>query len=143
MYNTVNQNIIPTPVCTSLNYIMEYGIQAEDKRNYKYLLNIITLRRNIRLKVLNLVSMKYYILIVILLANLSSLIAQQTFEKIISKPEDQKINSIIEDTLGNYCMVGKIKNINTGLYAGYLVRIDSLGNLMNEKEFQDSDTTMC
>jgi hypothetical protein len=85
---------------------------------------------------------KFHVTFIITILIFSNYIfAQQTFEKIISKPEDQKINSIIEDTLGYYCMVGKIKNINTGLYAGYLVRIDSLGNLMNEKEFQDSDTT--
>ena len=85
--------------------------------------------------------MKYYILIIILLAIFPPLIAQKTFEKIISKHEDQKINNIIEDTLGNYCMVGRINNINTDLSSGYLVRIDSLGNLMNEIEFQGSDTT--
>jgi len=77
----------------------------------------------------------------ILLSHISLLIAQQTFEKTISKPEDQKINSIIEDSLGNYCMVGKVKNISTGLYSGYIVKIDSLGSLIEEKEFQGSDTT--
>lgn len=69
--------------------------------------------------------------------------AQHTFEKMIISTEDQIINSIIEDINGNYVMVGRIKNNNTSHFNGYLLRIDSEGNLIQNEEYGQNDTSAC
>ena len=68
------------------------------------------------------------------------ILAQQTFEKIISEPEDQIINHIIEDNDGNFIMVGRIKNNETSLFNGYLIKIDSTGDLIQGETISLDDT---
>jgi hypothetical protein len=68
-----------------------------------------------------------------LITNLLLLVSvhSQYFSKLISNPTDQIINSVIEDTNGNYILAGRIEK-SQGIYEGYLIKIDSLGNLLNE-----------
>ena len=80
----------------------------------------------------------YFILLIVFLAN--KLSAQQTFEKIIVTPEDQVIYQTVEDDVGSYVMVGKMHNIETGFPSGYIIKIDSVGNLIQSKTIQYSDT---
>jgi hypothetical protein len=69
--------------------------------------------------------------------------AQNTFEKILSNPEDQVINSIIEYEYGNFIMVGRIKNKETNQYNGYLLKIDSTGEVIQESIISPNDTVSC
>jgi len=78
------------------------------------------------------------LILLVFLAN--GLFAQHAFEKTITRPEDQVINQIIEDNDGNYVMVGRIKNNETSKYNGYLIKIDSTGNLIQEKTISPNDT---
>ncbi|MBC8319632.1 MAG: T9SS type A sorting domain-containing protein [Bacteroidetes bacterium] len=66
--------------------------------------------------------------------------AQHTFEKVISEPEDQIINSSIEDNDGNYIMAGRIKDIESNLYNGYIIKIDSTGSLLQEETISPNDS---
>lgn len=80
-------------------------------------------------------------LIIILLLYIStSVYCQHSFEKIISSPEDQVINSVIKDNSGNFLMAGRLKNNETTLYNGYLLKIDGTGNLIQEKTISSDDT---
>lgn len=67
--------------------------------------------------------------------------AQNTFEKIITNPNDQVIRTVIEDELGNFVMVGD-KTIND-IHVGYIIKIDSAGNLLQETTIQQTDTSSC
>ncbi len=69
--------------------------------------------------------------------------AQQTFEKLIAKPEDQEISTVVEDDSGNFVMVGSIYDIATEGYRGYIIKIDCDGNLIQEKVIQQADTGSC
>ena len=83
----------------------------------------------------------YRILLIIHILYFSTCLqAQHTFEKTISSPEDQIINSIIEDNNGNYLMAGRKKNNETSHYNGYLLKIDSTGNLLQEEIFEQNNT---
>jgi len=82
-----------------------------------------------------------YILILVIYS--SQLFAQHTFEKTISNPEDQVINTVVEDNNGNYIMVGRFKNNETLLYNGYLIKIDSNGNLIHNEVYEQNDTSSC
>ncbi len=82
-----------------------------------------------------------YILIIVIFN--SELFAQQTFEKIISYPEDQVINSVIEDDNGNYYMIGRIKNLETNQFNSYLIKIDNTGNIIQEEIISPVDATSC
>jgi hypothetical protein len=66
--------------------------------------------------------------------------AQHTFEKIILEPEDQIINDVIEDYNGNYIMAGRIKDTESNLYSGYIIKIDSTGNLLQEEIINPNDS---
>ena len=78
-------------------------------------------------------------ILLVLLTN--SLFAQHTFEEIISGPENQIINSVIEDDDGNFIMVGRIHNVDTQIPAGYIIKIDSYGKILLEKIIMNNDTT--
>ena len=65
---------------------------------------------------------------------------QITFEKIISRDEDQRIHQVIEDNNGNFVLAGRINDLETSFPAGYIIKIDSLGNFIQEKIIQYSDT---
>ena len=80
-----------------------------------------------------------YIILIIILPVYQG-VAQHTFEQIISKPEDQKINQIIEDSNGNFVLVGKMNNSNTFFPGGYIIKIDSAGDLLNEIVIHPIDT---
>jgi hypothetical protein len=69
----------------------------------------------------------------------SNLFTQHTFELLLSNDQDQAINDVIEDQEGNYILVGKIKNSQTNYYDGYLLRISSNGELLNELSFHNID----
>jgi len=87
---------------------------------------------------------KYSILLIIPFFFFSNYIfAQQTFEKIISEPKDQIINHLIEDNDGNFIMVGRIKNNETSLFNGYLIKIDSTGNFIQYEAYGQNDTSSC
>lgn len=68
------------------------------------------------------------------------LFAQCTFEKTISGPDDQVINQIIVDGNSNYLMAGRIKDNETAQTCGYLILLDSCGNLIQEKIMCPNDT---
>jgi len=89
--------------------------------NFKYMINKII----------------YSILFVFLINDLN---AQHSFEKIISTQEDQVINDVLEDDDGNFLLVGRIHNIESNLVEGYLLMVDSSGNLIEEKVIQPTDT---
>jgi hypothetical protein len=80
-------------------------------------------------------------IILIILFPVYQVVAQHTFEQIISNPEDQKINQIIEDSDGNFVLVGQMYNIDTFFPGGYIIKIDSAGNLLNEIVIQPIDTS--
>lgn len=67
---------------------------------------------------------------------LNYLIAQ-TFEKIVSNQSDQIISSIVEDNQGNFIFVGRIKNLQTGLSNGYLLKINEYGDVLYEIVFEN------
>lgn len=71
------------------------------------------------------------------------LFAQHTFEKTLSSPEDQIINQLTEDIDGNYLMVGRIKNNETSLYNGYVIKVDSDGNVKQKVIYDQNDTSSC
>jgi len=81
-----------------------------------------------------------FILTTTLIVFADYLFAQQTFEKIIAVPEDQVINSVIEDNDGNYFLAGRIKNSEGTRNSGYIIKLDSSGNLMQEKIISPNDT---
>lgn len=77
--------------------------------------------------------MKQYQFILLLLIIFSSnSIAQNTFEITISKPEDQVITKVIEDISENIVLVGSIKNQQDYGNSGYITKLDSTGNIINE-----------
>ncbi len=65
---------------------------------------------------------------------------QGSFELLISKPEDQVIFQVTEGDEGSFVLVGRLHNIDTYYPGGYIIKIDSLGNLIQEKVIQYSDT---
>ncbi len=69
--------------------------------------------------------------------------AQQTFEKVIAYPEDEMVNSVVEDNEGNFVMVGRIYDIETNRRSGYVLKIDGEGNLLRRKIIKQSDTSTC
>lgn len=69
------------------------------------------------------------------------LIAQNTFERIILQPEDQVINSVIEDDNGDFVMVGRIMNNET--YNGYLIKISFNGEVIKEKIIKPNSAISC
>ncbi len=80
-----------------------------------------------------------YILILVIYS--SQLFAQHTFEKIITNPDDQVIRTVVEDDLGNFVMVGD-KTIDD-IHVGYIIKLDSAGNLLQERTIQQTDTSSC
>lgn len=66
------------------------------------------------------------------------LYAQSTFEQLISKPEDQVINQVVEDEDGNFLMVGRIKNVATNRNAAYLLKLNETGKIKNEIIFDSN-----
>ncbi len=66
------------------------------------------------------------------------LYAQSTFEQLISKPEDQVINQVVEDEDGNFLMVGRIKNMATNRNAAYLLKLNETGKIKNEIIFDSN-----
>ncbi len=83
---------------------------------------------------------KFLLSLVVFILTIGTAISQTSFEKVVSENEDQVINSVSENYTGGYVMAGRIKNINTGFYGGYIVEIDSTGELINQKIIQYSDT---
>ncbi len=82
----------------------------------------------------------FFVFISICLFN--NLSAQKTFEKVISDPEDQIINDVVEDDEGNYLMVGYIKDTESDLYSGYVIKIDSTGSLLQKEIISPSDSVL-
>jgi hypothetical protein len=68
------------------------------------------------------------------------LFAQHTFEKTFSRPEDQIINNVIEDKDGNYIMAGRIKDTESTFYSGYIIKVDTTGNLLQEEIISPNDS---
>jgi hypothetical protein len=67
-------------------------------------------------------------------------VQSQSFSKLISNQTDQIISSVIEDSNGNYLLVGRIEKLQ-GVFEGYLIKIDSLGNLLNELTFKSDSNS--
>jgi hypothetical protein len=86
--------------------------------------------------------MKYACLLVMLLLVLSSLPihSQNTFQYTISSPDDQVINQTIENNDGGFVLVGRIYHSETGKPGGYIIEIDSVGNVLKEDVLQKDDT---
>jgi len=84
---------------------------------------------------------KTFIITLSLLVSTSiSLYSQYTFQKTISNPDDQIINQVIENDAGGFVMVGRIYHSETGRPGGYILKIDSTGNLLKEEIIQPIDT---
>ncbi len=83
---------------------------------------------------------KKSIKLIILVIFTNVLFAQHTFEKIISDPENQIINRVIEDDDGNFIMAGRIRINETANHSGYLIKINNDGNLMEEKIITQDET---
>jgi len=77
-----------------------------------------------------------YILIATLFIT-NNIIGQHTFEKIISSDQDKTIYDIIEDDNNNYVIVGRVKNIDTEVYDGFIVKLDNTGNITNELQLSN------
>ena len=84
--------------------------------------------------------MRFLWFIILFLLIIRGSYSQNFFEKIICGAEDQIINSIIENYAGGYVMVGRIKHTDTGFFGGYIIELDSAGNLVQQKIIQHSDT---
>ncbi|MCK9453414.1 MAG: T9SS type A sorting domain-containing protein [Bacteroidales bacterium] len=82
---------------------------------------------------------RFHILIINFFFFSGYLFAQQTFEKIITEPEDQVINSVIEDNDGNYFLAGRFNNIEATRNNGYIIKLDSSGNLIQQKIISSDD----
>ena len=81
--------------------------------------------------------------IFLLILCFNALFAQQTFEKLIAKPEDQVINDVVEDSEGNFIFVGRVHHIENSYSSGYLIKIDNAGNLIQEGLIEETDTSSC
>lgn len=81
-----------------------------------------------------------FVLFGILFVFNKNVVSQFTFTNTISLPEDQMIKNIEEGEDGSFLLVGKIHNLETNFPAGYLIKIDSLGNLIQENAITYSDT---
>lgn len=69
-----------------------------------------------------------------------TLYSQSTFQKTISNPDDQVINQVIENDEGGFVLVGRIYQSDTSGPGGYILKIDSTGNLLKEEIIQPIDT---
>lgn len=87
--------------------------------------------------------MKTLIIIVVLILSANAMHAQHSFERIISDPEDQIIYHITEDNNGNFILVGRMHHIDTYRAGGYILQIDSSGEVVQEKIIHQSDTSSC
>jgi hypothetical protein len=87
--------------------------------------------------------MKTLIIIVVLILSANAMHAQHSFEHLISSPEDQIICHVTEDNSGNYILVGRLHHINTYYPGGYILKIDSSGELVQEKIIQPNDSSSC
>lgn len=67
--------------------------------------------------------------------------SQQTFEKLLSNPKDETIHNIIEEENGNFLMIGRSINNEANTTSGYILRIDSSGNVLSEISGLSSDTS--
>lgn len=85
--------------------------------------------------------LKKLIILIVLIQIANVIYAQHSFDRLISSPEDQVINQAIEDEEGNFVLVGKLKNNNTNLYDGYLIKLNMQGELLNELVIQNSDSS--
>ncbi len=83
---------------------------------------------------------RFLLIFALFLFIMSGAFSQNFFEKVISVAEDQIINSIIENNAGGFVMVGRIKDTNTGFFGGYIIELDSTGNLVQQKTIQYSNT---
>jgi hypothetical protein len=75
---------------------------------------------------------KINIILTLLFSLTSGLYAQSTFQKTLSSPEDQIINCVTEDDYGNFIMVGRKNATELGITQAYLIRLDPLGELLDE-----------
>ncbi len=66
--------------------------------------------------------------------------AQNLFTSIIESPDDQVINQIVQNGVGEFVFVGRIYHSETGRPGGYIIEIDSVGNLLREIIIQSEDT---
>jgi hypothetical protein len=75
----------------------------------------------------------------LLISNVS-LKAQNSFSIIISNPDDQVINQVVENIGGGFVLVGRIYHYETGLPSGYIIEIDSSGKTLQENIIQHDST---
>lgn len=71
--------------------------------------------------------------------------AQYTFQTTLSNPDDQIINCVTEDDVGNFIFVGRKYSIELDLTQAYLLRLDPSGELLDEMVFdvsQEGRTSM-
>jgi hypothetical protein len=84
---------------------------------------------------------KFCVLLKLVILGFSNcLLAQHSFERIISEPEDQIINDVIEDNDGNYIMAGRIKDAESSFYSGYIIKFDSTGNSLQEEIISSNES---
>ncbi|MBE9485289.1 MAG: T9SS type A sorting domain-containing protein [Bacteroidetes bacterium] len=67
---------------------------------------------------------------------------QNTFEYLLSNDKDQEIFDVIEDQDGNFAFVGRIKNSQADYSDGYIFKIGSNGELLDELTIHQ-DTIGC
>jgi len=80
------------------------------------------------------------IFLLITIMFLHKLPAQSTYERIISGEDDQVLSGVVVNEEGYSIMVGSLFNNNQNLQLGYLVKLDAMGNLIEELTFQHNDT---
>jgi len=80
--------------------------------------------------------MKTKFIILVFLFTCGNLVAQYTFEKIISSEPDKVINDIVEAN-NKYLLAGKIRNVETNKYQGYVVEMQNNGEILKEIELSN------
>ena len=58
--------------------------------------------------------------------------AQQNFNTTITEPKTQVIHDIQEDGNGNFILVGRNKNTESEIYRGYIIKLNSYGEVTND-----------
>ncbi len=75
--------------------------------------------------------MKTISILLIIIFTYSNLVAQHTFEKIISSEHDKVIYDLVEVN-NKYLLVGRVRNIETNIYQGYIVEMQNNGEILQE-----------
>ena len=83
--------------------------------------------------VINIKPMKKVIFYLLLALNMNQpAFSQQTFERLLSNPNDETIQDIIEEENGNFLLAGRNIINESSIISGYILQLDSFGNVLFE-----------